>query len=68
LEDSSSRLAQASSSQGSLSKITRAKWTSRRVPALQVQSPEFKPQSHSKRKKKLMGKFHILETFLVALA
>jgi hypothetical protein len=38
------------------SKTTRAKWTrvgsSSRVPALQSQSPEFKPQSHKKKKKK----------------
>jgi hypothetical protein len=27
--------------------------SSHRVPALQVQSPEFKPQSHQKKKKKI---------------
>jgi hypothetical protein len=38
-----------------MSKITRAKWTggvAGRLPALQVESPEFKPQSHQKKKKK----------------
>jgi hypothetical protein len=33
-----------------MSKITTAKWTrgAAQVPALQVQSPQFKPQSHKK--------------------
>jgi hypothetical protein len=48
--------AQADSSQDSISKITRTKWTGG-APALQEQSPEFKLQSHQKKKKKSTGTF-----------
>jgi hypothetical protein len=55
-EDHDSRPAQANSSWDPISKITRAKWTwrcgsSSRAPALQVWSPEFKPQYHQKKPK-----------------
>jgi hypothetical protein len=52
-EDHGSRPAWAKSLQDFISKITRAKWD-RGIPALQVQSPEFKsPQFHQKKKKEL---------------
>jgi hypothetical protein len=51
-DDGSSRPTQANSLQDPISEITRAKWSRGgpgcRVPALEVRSPELKPQSHQK--------------------
>jgi hypothetical protein len=57
-EDRSLRPAQANSSQDPISKINHSKMDCRcdsgtREPALEVQSPEFKSQSHQNRKKKV---------------
>jgi hypothetical protein len=55
-EGHGSKPVQANSSRYPISKIARAKWTGdvaqEAVYALQVENPEFKPQSHHPKKKK----------------